>query len=56
MSTYAYGAYLDKPIKASQNKNTARNYRAANPNKSIGLAKNSKRKIPKEIADMSVWD
>lgn len=33
-----------------------RNYRRANPTKSIGIVKNSTRVIPKEIAEMSVWD
>jgi hypothetical protein len=51
-----YISLLDKPIKATVGKNTARNYRAANPDKSIGLAKNSKRKIPKEIVEMTVWN
>ena len=33
-----------------------RNYRRANPTKSIGIAKNPTRVVPKEIAEMSVWD
>lgn len=33
-----------------------RNYRRANPTKSIGIAKNPIRVVPKEIAEMSVWD
>lgn len=51
-----YISLLDKPIKATVGKNTVKNYRAANPNKCIGLVKDSKRKIPKEILEMTVWN